>query len=348
MAKETLFTKAILRSRRSVWLSVGAVTCALMMALPSAVSAASTTGVGRTVRTVKVAKVAKTARALRGPALRHGPRAVADQKSARLVVRHRTVLETPRALRVRRADPEATVIAGRNGIYTLSVTNNGPAVATNVVVTDTLDSRLQVVTPLPAGCTAVGQVVTCTLASLAVGATQNWDITVRVRPNTPAGAVIPNTSSVSSNTSTTKTSNNANINVQTSSDLAIGKTAGTLNAGGSGTYTITVTNNGPSDDTGVVVTDTLPAGLTFVSSVPAGCTAVGQVVTCPVGALASGANANIVLNVTVSAGTAGTVNNTASVTGVNPDPNPNNNTVTITTPINAVSDLTITKGVRAE
>ncbi|MER7129829.1 DUF11 domain-containing protein [Streptosporangium saharense] len=332
-----------------MWLSVGAVACALTMALPSAVSAAGTTGVGRTARTAKIAKAAETAEALRDPVLRHGPRAVADQKRVRLVVRHRTVLrETPRALRIRRADPEATVVAGQNGIYTLSVTNNGPAVATNVVVTDTLDSRLEVVTPLPAGCTAVGQVVTCTLASLGVGATQNWDITVRVRPNVPTGTVIPNVSSVDSDTSTPEDSNNANINVETSSDLAIGKTAGTLNAGGSGTYTITVTNNGPSDDTGVVVTDTLPTGLTFVSSVPAGCTAVGQVVTCPVGALAAGASTNIVLNVAVSAGTAGTVNNTATVTGVNPDPDPNNNTVTITTPINAVSDLTITKSVRAE
>ena len=37
-------------------------------------------------------------------------------------------------------------------------------------------------------------------------------------------------------------------------------------AGGILTYTIAVANNGPDDATGVVLTDTIPAGTTFVSS----------------------------------------------------------------------------------
>ncbi|MFD0884830.1 hypothetical protein ACFQ08_09745 [Streptosporangium algeriense] len=363
MAKETLFTRAILRSRRSVWLSVGAVTCALMMALPTSVGAASTTWTPRAGKIAKVAQVTKTAKAAkpgkaakrakparmaRGPVLRHGTRAVADQKRARLVVHHRTVLrETPRVLRIKRADPEATVVAGQNGVFTLSVTNNGPAVATNVVVTDTLDPRLEIVS-LPEGCTASGQVITCRVDSLAVGATQTWDITVRVRPDTPPGTTIPNVSSVDSDTSTSTDSNEVIINVTGESDLSITKTADTLNSGGTGTYTITVTNNGPSDNTGVVVTDTLPPGLTFVSSAPPGCTAAGQVVTCPIGNLAAGTSTTITLTVDVDESVAGTVTNTASVTGDNPDPNPDDNTVTIETPVNAVSDLTITKSVRAE
>ena len=57
-------------------------------------------------------------------------------------------------------------------------------------------------------------------------------------------------------------------------------------------YTITVTNTGPVVATNVVVTDTLPAGLSHVSSVPA-CTASGQLVTCPLGDLAAGASATI-------------------------------------------------------
>ncbi|MFI7537462.1 DUF11 domain-containing protein [Streptosporangium sp. NPDC049376] len=340
-----------------MWLSVGAVTCALMMALPASASAAGTTGapkagkiakITKTAHVDRMGKVARRAKTARGPVLRHRARAAADQKRARLVVHHRTVLrETPRALRIRQADPEATVNAGQTGIYTLSVTNNGPAVATNVVVTDTLDPRLEIVPPLPEGCTAEGQVVTCTVASLAVGATQTWDITVRVRPDTPVGTVIPNVADVDSDNSTPETSNNANINVAAESDLSITKTAGTLNSGGTGTYTIKVTNNGPSDDTGVVVTDTLPAGLTFVSSTPSGCTAAGQVVTCPVGTLPAGESTDIVLNVNVDATVTGTVSNTASVTGDNPDPDTDNNNITIDTPVNAVADLTITKSVRA-
>ncbi|MBA2592590.1 MAG: DUF11 domain-containing protein, partial [Gammaproteobacteria bacterium] len=34
------------------------------------------------------------------------------------------------------------------------------------------------------------------------------------------------------------------------------------------TYTVPVTNNGPSNATGVTMTDTLPAGVSFVSATP--------------------------------------------------------------------------------
>ena len=44
------------------------------------------------------------------------------------------------------------------------------------------------------------------------------------------------------------------------------------------TYTITLTNNGPDAATGVLLTDTLPAGATFVSA-SSGCTEVSGVVT---------------------------------------------------------------------
>lgn len=50
--------------------------------------------------------------------------------------------------------------------YTISITNDGGAPATNVVVTDILDARLVVPDPLPAGCTASGQTITCTFASV--------------------------------------------------------------------------------------------------------------------------------------------------------------------------------------
>ena len=48
-------------------------------------------------------------------------------------------------------------------------------------------------------------------------------------------------------------------------DLAITKTDGvsSVNAGGTTTYTITVTNNGPSQVSGATVVDTAPAGLTI-------------------------------------------------------------------------------------
>ena len=57
-------------------------------------------------------------------------------------------------------------------------------------------------------------------------------------------------------------------------------------------YTVAVQNTGAVTATSVVVTDTLPVGLTFVSSSPT-CTAVGQVVTCNVGTIAAGATSTI-------------------------------------------------------
>ncbi len=68
------------------------------------------------------------------------------------------------------------------------------------------------------------------------------------------------------------------------STLAITKShAGEVDAGGSVTYTITVSNSGLTEDPGpLTVTDTLPTGLTYRSTTGAGwsCMATGQVVTC--------------------------------------------------------------------
>lgn len=53
--------------------------------------------------------------------------------------------------------------------------------------------------------------------------------------------------------------------ISPSADLSVTKTSGNANfvPGGVDTYTIVVTNNGPSDVTGVTITDTLPAGATL-------------------------------------------------------------------------------------
>lgn len=104
--------------------------------------------------------------------------------------------------------------------------------------------------------------------------------------------------------------------------------------GNSLTYTIPVTNNGPFPATGVTLIDTLPAGVTFVSSNSSqgSCTETGGVVTCILGNLANGASATVEIVVTPTAN--GTITNTASVSGNELDPNPANNTDTETTTVN--------------
>lgn len=91
------------------------------------------------------------------------------------------------------------------------------------------------------------------------------------------------------------------------------------------TKTFTVTNHGPDTASGIVLTDTLPAGLTL-NSAPPSCSGTSTV-TCNIGTLASGASATIALSVTASA--PGPFSNTASVSTTATDNNTANNSTTV-------------------
>jgi uncharacterized repeat protein (TIGR01451 family) len=92
------------------------------------------------------------------------------------------------------------------------------------------------------------------------------------------------------------------------------------------TYTITVTNNGPSTATGVTLTDTLPASVSFFSASP-GCGLAGNIVTCGLGTLLNGDSAIVTITVTTTA--PGAITNTATVAGNEPDPTSANNAVSV-------------------
>lgn len=94
------------------------------------------------------------------------------------------------------------------------------------------------------------------------------------------------------------------------------------------TYNILVSNAGPQPASNVVVTDTIPAGTTFVSATPSQgtCNFAAGTVTCTLGTLASGASATIALTV-VTPATPQTISNTATVANTpEADPTPGNNT----------------------
>lgn len=116
-------------------------------------------------------------------------------------------------------------------------------------------------------------------------------------------------------------------------DLSVTAThAGSFRVGTNGTYTITVASQPgwQATDYPIVVTDTLPAGLTFVSSAGTGwsCSSAGQIVTCAhAGPLASGASLPpLSLTVAVGAAAAPAVTNTVQVETASYDPDPSNNT----------------------
>ena len=115
-------------------------------------------------------------------------------------------------------------------------------------------------------------------------------------------------------------------------DLAIAKTGPALvTEGNNVVYTLTARNLGPTIATGVVVSDPVPAGTTFVSA-SAGCSLLAGVVRCNAGTLNPGQT--VTFTFTVQAGSGTSIVNTATIAGNQPDPNLANNTATVITEIN--------------
>jgi uncharacterized repeat protein (TIGR01451 family) len=107
--------------------------------------------------------------------------------------------------------------------------------------------------------------------------------------------------------------------------------------GGSLTYTLVATNNGPQPALGVVLADPLPAGTGFASASGSPVTTpkagTAGTVTWNVGTLGSGQSVTLTVVVKVTAKAGGTLTNTASVTGSTQDPNPGNNSALSSTAV---------------
>jgi uncharacterized repeat protein (TIGR01451 family) len=110
--------------------------------------------------------------------LRQGGVAVVDpgnlQATSRLNVH--TALTLGTALVLVGSGPEVAA-AGTNSPFVLTVTNNGPLLATNLVVTFTIPANAQFVAA--SGCTHAGATVTCIVGSLAANASHSFTIRVR-------------------------------------------------------------------------------------------------------------------------------------------------------------------------
>jgi uncharacterized repeat protein (TIGR01451 family) len=234
------------------------------------------------------------------------------------------------------ASPTA-VVAGGQITYTLTVTNDGPGNSSGYTVTDQLP--LGLVNPLTstAGCSIASGTLTCQGNPLANGASAT--ITFTANAPTPNTAAITNTATVTGlQNDPNPTNNTATATVQplSGADLALVKTASptSVTAGGQVTYTLLVTNNGPSDASNVSVSDPLPAGETLVSAVPTQGTC--SATACQLGTILDGGQAQILLTVDVGTTVTGAVTNTATVTGTPQDPDQSNNTssatVTVTAP----------------
>jgi uncharacterized repeat protein (TIGR01451 family) len=253
------------------------------------------------------------------------------------------------------------VLAGNNITYTITVTNNGPATATNVTMTDTLPANTSVVSiSTPGGWTCPapsGGTQTCTNPSVAANTVATFTLVLKVTAGTAPGTVVTNSATVSSSSTTDPTSANntasttSNVASPSQSDVSILKTASPepVNQGTNLTYTLQVMNNGPAVAQGVAVTDVLPAQVTFTSVlVPASqgsCTYTSATTTvnCTLSSMNVGGLVIITINVTAASFSSATLSsNTATVTSTTSDPNATNNSSTAISTIQSATAVQLT------
>ena len=248
------------------------------------------------------------------------------------------------------------VDAGTPLTYNVTVMNTGTGEATNSVLDVTLDAGLSFVSaslPPPVGisiqgallCTPNGNTVSCDLGTIAAAGSSLVSIETEVDPGQTTA--LSSQFDVSTALDETNDENNgatANTSVTTSTDLSITKSDSPdpVITGETLIYTLTATNNGPSDATGVTVTDTLPGGVTYSSSNPSICSQNGDLV-CNVGALAAEQSTQFTISVTVDA-PPGQVSNSATISGSQSDPIGDNDSAVELTTVDPAVDLTVAVG----
>lgn len=293
--------------------------------------------------------------------------------SPRTVNATNTLTVAPRAdLSITKTNSTTTVVPGETTIYTIVVSNAGPAAVINAPVVDTPPVALLDVTwscSASAGslCAAGGGTnAIATAVSLPPGGTATFLLTGTVNAFAHLGGPpsLANTATITTPSDVTEitgpgSSPNNSTDTDTyapTGDLVITKTDGVLSAvpGTTTSYAIVVTNKGPSAVADAALTDAVPAQITNVAwscsvfgvfndcSVPDG---TGSAVSTLLD-LAPGASATVTVQGRIAPDARGSIANTASV-ATPPgfaDPTPTNS-ATDTTTLDPRADLLVTKEV---
>ena len=221
----------------------------------------------------------------------------------------------------------ATPTEGQTVTYTVVVTNSGQNGGDNITVSDRLPAGVTYASSTASqgsyndgtGVWVVGNLVSGSQATLTISATVDAGT---------AGSVITNTASITAvdqgDPDPTNNTAAANITVQ-SADLSVTKMVDDLAPSelSAVTYTVSVTNNGPTVASNVTVTDQLPVGLTYISSTRSQGAYDWISGNWTVGTLANGATSTLTITATVDAGTGGAtiINTAANLNSDQPDPN---------------------------
>jgi uncharacterized repeat protein (TIGR01451 family) len=213
-----------------------------------------------------------------------------------------------------------SILPGAGGSYTVTVTPlAGFTGQVNFSASD-----------LPSGASAIFDPVSVNITDANSTITH---LAVATAPNTPVDNY---TFNINAQSAATSHSIPASLNVVSplSADLSINNTA-SPNPGQTGvslSYRIITTNHGFKAATNVSVTDTLPAGVTFVSAsaTQGNCNGSGPVI-CNLGSL--DVDNSAIVTIVVVPTSAGQITNSATVSSSEPDPDTTNNTAAVMTAI---------------
>ncbi len=217
--------------------------------------------------------------------------------------------------------------SGNPVTYTLSVTNSGPSNASGIVLTDTLPAGMSFASAAASQgtCSQSGGVLTCTLGVLNAGSEAR--VTLVATP-TLSGSLTNGVLVSAREYDPVPANNSTGVPLAVNpADLRLSHSAAPDPAfsGAPLTYTLRVSNNGPLTAAAVTLTDTLPAGMNFVSAAASQgtCSSGGGAVVCSLGALPAGD----AISVSIAAAPAlpGVFTATAVVSSAAGDPQPADN-----------------------
>lgn len=275
----------------------------------------------------------------------------ADPNSAAESVTLADSYETAADVGVTLTEGPSAPLAGGVLTYVMIAANAGPESASNVVLTLPVSAGLSYVSSSStAGSVSFdnGQVV----AQLGDVAANAQDSVTVVLEATTAGTVTETATATSSSVDPNPANNTSSVTtvVQPASDLVVALAADTnVAAVQEGfNYVITLTNTGISDATSVVLSDTLPAGVTLAgesTDQEATPTVSGNVVSLSLASLPAGSSAELTISVIPTVGPGSTLVDTASATAAQADPSPSNSTATLSLPVRGVSDLAVSASV---
>ena len=228
------------------------------------------------------------------------------------------------------ATPINPAIAGAPLTFTVVVRNGGPLSATGVTLAWTPSAGTTVTQASPAqGTCTIGATVSCALGSLS----PDTGTAITIVVTTPVVPIFTATASVTGAGSDPVVANNSTqlstgvVSAGALADLSVTQSdsADPVIPGSAYTYTITVSNSGPSTAPNVLVLDDVPSGITIgsVTSTQGACTVTPTQILCGLGNLDAGQSATVTLNATATL--AGLVTNVVTVSSSSPDGNPSNN-----------------------